>query len=1471
MSPETSHNEWSPACIPNAWKREGAQKLANAVGFGRAPGVAAAASSKAGRAAFTWFTDAKTEKKMSFEEVHANAATLAIEIRSAAQASGSLASGSTTFTVGLVLRRTAALPIAELAAFKAGATFVPCDPSWPESRINDILTEANVCAVIRDAAPTGRAVPINDQEAVVIDVSETAQIRKVTEGADFAGVDLDGVRASVRTAIDTSADGVPPWGPPEVMYVMYTSGSTGKPKGCIVPTSGLWTHFKWAIDVQKLAPEDVFVLKTTCTFDVSIHEMWVPLVLGCTSVLVEDGDQLDFEKVVETMRRGKVTFAHFVPSVLALFCDYVSPGDLPDLRQIVCIGEALLLSHRAKLTRNFGRSVQLINMYGPTEASVVVTWFDAPDDTTGLTHGFPIGYAPCPEVKLYITDPNDPSKLVPEGEKGEVCIGGVQVAYGYLSRPDLTADKFIPNPHGEPGLMYRTGDLGSVDKDGCFQYNGRADRQVKIGGVRMELGEIEAVCLKLFPQLLNVAVEKVDDKLVGVAAPVPGQELPAPGEINVLLAERLPGPYIPSEWLFRDALPLGSAGKVDHKRVVAWIADQHKAKTWGSIYDEMYFADQFQVEDLADNDPTMDWASYYDSFTGKMHERPTIEEWVDVTVQEVLARKPTSIIEMGCGKGMILFRTAASPAVTRAIGADLSRLAVEHVERTWKSHFHRTTLGPAGHGKLSTYVRDASNFAGFPDRSWSAVVVNGVSLYFPSMAYQVEVLANGLAKVQDGGCFHLGDQRSLQHQRLFCVRKARHMTSSFAECIDRAFQDGQVAKDKDRSYDHRVFYALRMRGLLANAAAVEVQLKHGAIMSEFTRYRYNVLVHVGPTAQALPLVHVADAAVARQPAAAIAQAMAAEAAKSAGRAAVVACRGVPNARLTADKLLVDGVRDAVAPAVQVGAGDGGGICPAELREALAEVLPEHHVVLTWSREGVVDAMDVYAFPKHHMVAGLRAVEADAVAPCLDQLLEADLDLETFVNKAGSMDEDEAKKRDADAEAAALREAKKAWEAGSRKEAVLKVIAAKLGLAAQDGGAGLSEGQTFSDLGGNSFAAMGAIGALREAFGISAPVFELLTLPFGQFAQSAVEKAQADSSGEAAWVVESTPVRGVFRSVSDAHAPLLPTFVFFPMAGGSPKQYAHVYMALRKDVPHARCLFVQPPGRDARASERNETDIEAYTAQLCAVLKPKLVGPGAVEGPTVFIGDSWGSLAAYSVAHRLRADCGFVPDHMVVSGNAAPLISSRHMGLGCYSDTPMADLSDADLEEFLKASGVDEAELSKGGGDAAMQTMVAALRADCQLYEDFKKAPHVQPLPCNALILRGADDAVVKASEITGWADEFCGEEVAFVAVRGASHHLHAEQPDAVSSRLARLVADPSSHVSVRLTRVRGGSSTHTWSHSAANADVLENILGPPCSFVKAVDMDELRKFRAGYFRYRMGSPWGSRGEVGAVAAAPGAA
>ena len=744
---------------------------------------------------------------------------------------------------------------------------------WPASRTIEILQEAGASVIVTDspaeqAAALTTALEGRGAASVVVVVNEKCEVVQEFSPSEVAlpAEKLRSACAEVKAGWAAAA----PTLLPEVMYIMYTSGSTGKPKGCVVPTTGVCHRFGWGTPLLGFTSSDVFVLKTPATFDCSIPEMWVPLTLGATSVVVPDGAHLDFDVVKQTIANGGVTVAHFVPSVLALFLDFVSPGDLPTLRQISCTGEALLLSHRDKLTRRLGRPLSLFNLYGPTEAAIEVTYFEATEDVAGLTHGFPIGFAGDAGVRMYVTDANDPTKLMPPGEKGEVCIGGCQVAYGYLGRPELNKEKFVPNPHGDAeGLLYRTGDLGSVDAAGCFSYNGRADRQVKVGGVRMELGEIEAVCLRRFGHLLlNVAVEKVGDRLVGVAAPRHGAMVPPTNELRAGLAAELPSSYIPSEWHIRDALPLGSAGKVDHNKVVSWIADQSKAAVWGSIYDELYFADQFQVDDGV-NDPTMDWAAYTDSFTGAMHERPTIEEWVQETVVEVATYEPAHVVEMGCGKGMILFKLGMLPTTRSYVGCDLSRLAIGHVDRVWAKLLSERIAAQNGEGNaypvrpatppdacsLSTYVRDASNFAGLADGAYDAFLCNGVSMYFPSAAYLKEVLCNGLPKIkQNGGKLHFGDVISLEHIELFLLRKARHAGTSFEQLQEPEQRQQLIAQAKDRVFSFLLFYALLLNGALPGVAAVEIQLKHGAIMSEFSRYRYNVVLHLGAQPAAPPLV-----------------------------------------------------------------------------------------------------------------------------------------------------------------------------------------------------------------------------------------------------------------------------------------------------------------------------------------------------------------------------------------------------------------------------------------------------------------------------------------------------------------------------------------------------------------------------------------------------------------------------------------
>ena len=1218
----------------------------------------------------------------------------------------------------------------------------------------------------------------------------------------------------------------------------------------------------------------VFVLKTPSTFDCSIPEMWVPMYLGCTAVIIPDGQHLDFEVVRETMSRSRVTVAHFVPSVLSLFLDFVSPGELPALRQISCTGEALLLSHREKLSKKLGRQLPLINLYGPTEAAIEVTYFDAKDDTPGAAHGFPIGFAGDDGVLMYITDPSDPSVLMGPGEKGEVCIGGIQVAYGYLERPDLTIEKFVPNPHGAAGLLYRTGDLGTISTNGEIQYNGRADRQVKVGGVRIELGEIEAVVLRCFPGLLNVAVEKIDDRLVGVAAPRPGERLPSANEVQSALSNEVPAAYVPAEWHFRDSLPLGSAGKVDHKAVTSWVMDQSKASMWGAIYDELYFANEFQVSDGVD-DPTMDWAAYTDSFTNEMHERPTIAEWVDETVLEVLAKQPRRVVEMGCGKGMILFKVAAAPCVEEYVGCDLSRLAVKHVERVWKSHVATPESGVQC--ALSTHVRDASNFAGLADKGYDAVVCNGVSMYFPSASYLVDVLLAGLPKLDPNrGIYHFGDVISREHYKSFLLRRARFFTHTYDELQSQSARDDLFSSAKDRCFEQELFFALQLADRLPGVAAVEVQLKHGKIMSEFNRYRYNVLLHLGPKPeQPLDVHSIPESDVAaRASAASVASRLAALA--TASPESVVACHGLLNARLAADALLLAGVEDAPAPAVQVGVGAGGGIDPPALRDALKEALPGYHVVLQWARSGKAEQMDVYAIPtvpsepfpvlrKRHsketasrlheagveamaprlLAAGLAAVMRCACEPLgISSLVEraSGAKVESFTNQLQTVDESSSGGASAADSEAALGEAKRQWDAATsaadKHAAVLALLGAKLGLSAP-----ASPTDSFSSLGGNSFVAMQTIGAVKGNLGVAVPIFELLTKTFGAFADTVVTKASGGKADRADWVslVDESYKYGKLAANS------APTFVFFPQAGSSPKQYAPLFKQLQKRCHVGRFLFIQPPGRDARADEPNETDVAAFVRQSVEALKPYLIGADSKDGPTCFIGDSWGAIAAFATAHELFKCAGWAPSHVLVSGNASPRVTSTHNGLGSYSSTPMGELSDHDLIGFLKASGVEEED------DSRLNELVASFRADCVLYENYVRPDVLPMLPSKLCVMRGKQDDVVTIAEACGWLDEFDCEEAKLVRVPDATHHVHEEQPGAVADHLVSFLGLETAQKPV-IKRTPSVPNSPVKEKKAAS-------LAPPCPFVRGIEPQALQSFREGNLLYRMGSALGSKGEI----------
>ncbi|KOU16394.1 non-ribosomal peptide synthetase [Streptomyces sp. WM6368] len=355
--------------------------------------------------------------------------------------------------------------------------------------------------------------------------------------------------------------------------IIFTSGSTGTPKGVVVPSGGVTNRLLWGQRHYGLTPEDRVLQKTPYTFDVSGWEIYWPLTVGARLVLLAPGEHADPAAIMQTVAEHRVTVCHFVPSMLDEFLRWPNAADCTGLRHVFCSGEAL----PAALARACVKTLpaRLHNLYGPTEASIEVTYWDSPEDPA-LIDDVPIGQA-VDNCTLLVLDRQ--GRPVPDGESGELAIGGVPLALGYLGRPDLTERVFVPAPEGS-GLdrVYRTGDLVRV-VDGQIRYLGRIDEQVKIRGVRVEPGEVESV-LREHPAVDECAVVVAGDgapRLVAFVRPhgaadwtaaerdaaQDGGPAPWQEECRAHVAARLPSAYVPAHFVALDAMPLTRSGKQD--------------------------------------------------------------------------------------------------------------------------------------------------------------------------------------------------------------------------------------------------------------------------------------------------------------------------------------------------------------------------------------------------------------------------------------------------------------------------------------------------------------------------------------------------------------------------------------------------------------------------------------------------------------------------------------------------------------------------------------------------------------------------------------------------------------------------------------------------------------------------------------------------------------------------------------------
>ncbi|MDQ1449081.1 MAG: hypothetical protein QOC79_2052, partial [Actinomycetota bacterium] len=397
--------------------------------------------------------------------------------------------------VAVCMERSADMVVALLAILRAGAAYLPLDPEYPAHRLAYMLDDARPQALV-----TGRgcpaALPLDDVPTVRIDTDWPA-IGALTE-LD-AAVPVDGS---------------------DLAYVIYTSGSTGHPKGAMNTHAGIANRLLWMQSAYGLSESDRVLHKTPFSFDVSITELFWPLMTGATMVIAQPGGNRTPEYLIELIRRERVTTAHFVPSMLRALLEQPTVGECVHLRRVIASGEELAPDVVADFHRQLG--AELHNLYGPTEAAVEVTAWTCDRDPS-LTR-IPIGH-PIANTAIHVLD--ESLEPAPPGVPGELYIGGIGVGLGYLGRPGLTAERFVADPFATvpAGRLYRTGDRARRRADGVIEFLGRLDAQTKVRGMRIEPEEIE-VALRAHAAVQDAAVaahtyDEGDTRLIAYVVPDP--------------------------------------------------------------------------------------------------------------------------------------------------------------------------------------------------------------------------------------------------------------------------------------------------------------------------------------------------------------------------------------------------------------------------------------------------------------------------------------------------------------------------------------------------------------------------------------------------------------------------------------------------------------------------------------------------------------------------------------------------------------------------------------------------------------------------------------------------------------------------------------------------------------------------------------------------------------------------------------
>ncbi|QXI44879.1 non-ribosomal peptide synthetase [Pseudomonas wayambapalatensis] len=445
--------------------------------------------------------------------------------------------------VAIAVERSPQLLVGLLAILKAGGAYVPLDVDYPAERLAYMLADCGAGLLLSQSNLLERLPQVEGVSTIALD-----QLHLDTWPSQAPGLRLEGEHLA---------------------YVIYTSGSTGQPKGVGNTHAALAERLQWMQATYALDEHDVLMQKAPISFDVSVWECFWPLVTGCRLVLAGPGEHRDPQRIAALVQQHGVTTLHFVPPLLQVFVQEPLAAGCTSLRRLFSGGEALPASLRDRALALLPQ-VQLHNRYGPTETAINVThWHSQREDGERSPIGRPLANVLCRVL-------DDEFELTAPGVPGELCLGGAGLARGYLGRPGLTAERFVPQPDGDGQRLYRSGDrVRWLVHDGALEYLGRLDQQVKVRGFRVEPEEVQAVLLAqpgVEQALVLIHRDAVGAQLVGYYS---GVEQSA--ALLATLGAQLPAYMVPAQLVHLAQMPLGPSGKVDRKALPTpvWQQRQH--------------------------------------------------------------------------------------------------------------------------------------------------------------------------------------------------------------------------------------------------------------------------------------------------------------------------------------------------------------------------------------------------------------------------------------------------------------------------------------------------------------------------------------------------------------------------------------------------------------------------------------------------------------------------------------------------------------------------------------------------------------------------------------------------------------------------------------------------------------------------------------------------------------------------------